>query len=79
MDAKHLDRYLAEFDFRQNTRAKLGINDEQRATLAVKGMKGNRLATGFSNATKTRFATQTDRPRTPQTLCRDGARGRGFR
>jgi hypothetical protein len=24
MDKKHLDRYLAEFDFRQNTRAKLG-------------------------------------------------------
>ena len=43
MDAKHLDRYLAEFDFRQNTRAKLGINDEQRAALAVKGMKGKRL------------------------------------
>src|SRR6202012_2703243 len=34
---KHLDRYLAEFDFRQNTRAKLGINDEQRADLALKG------------------------------------------
>ena len=30
IDAKHFDRYLAEFDFRQNTRAKLGINDAQR-------------------------------------------------
>jgi hypothetical protein len=37
VDVKHLDRYLAEFDFRQNTRAKLGINDEQRADLALRG------------------------------------------
>jgi transposase-like protein len=43
MDAKHLERYLAEFDFRQNTRAKLGINDEQRTALAVQGVKGKRL------------------------------------
>jgi transposase-like protein len=43
VDRKHLDRYLAEFDFRQNTRAKLGINDVQRAALAVQGMAGKRL------------------------------------
>jgi transposase-like protein len=43
MDKKHLDRYLAEFDFRMNTRAKLGINDTQRAALAVQGFKGKRL------------------------------------
>jgi len=43
VDKKHLDRYLAEFDFRQNTRAKLGINDVQRAALAVQGMAGKRL------------------------------------
>ncbi len=43
VDKKHLDRYLAEFDFRRNTRAKLGINDEQRADMAVKGMAGKRL------------------------------------
>ena len=36
MDKKHLDRYLAEFDFRQNTRVKLGINDAHRADLALK-------------------------------------------
>jgi ISXO2-like transposase domain len=30
VDKKHLDRYLAEFDFRQNTRAKLGIDDSHR-------------------------------------------------
>ena len=43
VDAKHFDRYLAEFDFRQNTRAKLGINDVQREAIAVKGAKGKRL------------------------------------
>jgi transposase-like protein len=43
MDARHLDRYLAEFDFRQNTRAKLGIDDSQRAEIALQGVKGKRL------------------------------------
>jgi transposase-like protein len=43
VDKKHLDRYLAEFDFRQNTRAKLGIDDEQRADIALKGFVGKRL------------------------------------
>jgi transposase-like protein len=43
VDSKHLDRYLAEFDFRQNTRAKLGVNDEQRADIALKGFAGKRL------------------------------------
>ena len=44
VDAKHLDRYLAEFDFRQNTRAKLGINDLQRADIALQGFAGKRLS-----------------------------------
>lgn len=43
MDERHLDRYLAEFDFRQNTRAKLGINDAERAEIALKGFRGKRL------------------------------------
>ena len=43
MDNKHLDRYLAEFDFRQNNRANLGINDMQRTEFAVRGAKGKRL------------------------------------
>ena len=43
IDAKHFDRYLAEFDFRQNTRAKLGINDTERADIALAGFKGKRL------------------------------------
>jgi transposase-like protein len=43
IDAKHFERYLAEFDFRQNTRAKLGINDVERADIALAGFKGKRL------------------------------------
>jgi len=43
IDAKHFDRYLAEFDFRQNTREKLGINDVERADIALAGAKGKRL------------------------------------
>lgn len=43
MDNKHLDRYLAEFDFRMNTRAKLGINDMQRTSIALQGVRGKRL------------------------------------
>lgn len=43
MDQKHLDRYLAEFDFRQNTRVKLGINDMQRTRIAIEGFAGKRL------------------------------------
>lgn len=43
VDKKHLDRYLAEFDFRQNTRAKLGIDDIERTNLAIRGMFGKRL------------------------------------
>jgi transposase-like protein len=43
MNKKHLDRYLAEFDFRRNTRAKLGITDTQRTALAMKGIEGKRL------------------------------------
>jgi transposase-like protein len=40
---KHLHRYLAEYDFRYNTRIALGINDGERAALAVKGSEGKRL------------------------------------
>lgn len=43
VDSKHLDRYLAEFDFRQNTRVKLGYNDEQRAGIALQGFAGKCL------------------------------------
>lgn len=43
VDKKHLNRYLAEFDLRQNTRAKLGIDDVERTRQAVRGMFGKRL------------------------------------
>jgi len=43
VDKKHLDRYLAEFDFRQNNRAKLGIDDTKRAEIALQGVRGKRL------------------------------------
>lgn len=40
---QHLDRYLAEFDFRQNYRAKLGFDDAMRAQVALTGIAGKRL------------------------------------
>jgi transposase-like protein len=43
VSTKHLDRYLAEFDFRQNTRVALGIDDVERTQRAVRGMVGKRL------------------------------------
>jgi transposase-like protein len=42
-DEKHLHRYLVEFDFRHNTRSRLGIEDKQRADLALAGAEGKRL------------------------------------
>ena len=41
--AKHLDRYLAEFDFRYSKRVKLDVNDEDRAEIAMRDIKGKRL------------------------------------
>ncbi len=40
---KHLHRYLAEFDFRYSNRVKLGVDDVNRATRAIKGAPGKRL------------------------------------
>ncbi len=40
---KHLKRYLAEFDFRYNERAVLGVNDAERAEKALSGAIGKRL------------------------------------
>jgi hypothetical protein len=39
----HLPRYLAEFDFRMNNRAKLGVPDSVRAARILKGAEGKRL------------------------------------
>jgi hypothetical protein len=40
---KHLHRYLAEFDFRYSNRSALGVEDQERAELALAGVKGKRL------------------------------------
>ncbi len=40
---QHLQKYVSEFDFRYNTREKLGVNDAERAAIALKGITGKRL------------------------------------
>jgi transposase-like protein len=40
---KHLHRYLAEFEYRFNTRVALGVDDEQRAETALAQVVGKRL------------------------------------
>jgi hypothetical protein len=40
---QHLHRYVSEFDFRYNTRTRLGFNDLMRAEKAAEGIKGKRL------------------------------------
>ena len=41
--AKHLHRYVAEFDFRYSNRVKLGVDDAQRTVAALRGIVGKRL------------------------------------
>jgi len=43
MSEQHLQRYLAEFDFRMNYRVKLGYSDDMRADKALEGIAGKRL------------------------------------
>jgi transposase-like protein len=40
---RHLHRYLSEFDFRYSNRVRLGIDDIERADIALKGIVGKRL------------------------------------
>ncbi len=40
---KHLHRYLAEYDFRYNNRVRLGVDDVERANIALLGVVGKRL------------------------------------
>jgi hypothetical protein len=40
---KYLHRYLSEFDFRYSNRVALGVNDGERADIAIKGAAGKRL------------------------------------
>lgn len=42
-DEKHLHRYLAEFDFRHNSRVGLGVGDVSRAAMILSGVAGKRL------------------------------------
>ncbi|RYG87845.1 MAG: hypothetical protein EON59_06215 [Alphaproteobacteria bacterium] len=39
---KHLNRYMAEFDFRYSNRVALGVNDLERAEIALQGVVGKR-------------------------------------
>ncbi len=47
---QHLQRYLAEFDFRMNHRVKLGYSDDMRADVALQGITGKRLTYRRTNA-----------------------------
>ena len=40
---RHLHRYVAEFDFRYNNRARLGVGDTSRTSTALRGVVGKRL------------------------------------
>jgi len=40
---QHLHRYLCEFDFRYSNRVALGVDDAERAAIAIKGAEGKRL------------------------------------
>jgi transposase-like protein len=40
---QHLHRYLAEFDFRYSNRIAMGIDDQARATMVLRGIVGKRL------------------------------------
>ncbi|HET9108506.1 MAG TPA: IS1595 family transposase [Steroidobacteraceae bacterium] len=51
MSKKHLHRYLAEFDFRMNTRARFGVNDAERTEIALAGIEGKRLTYRGPDAT----------------------------
>jgi transposase-like protein len=43
---QHLKRYLVEFDFRYNTRTRMGFTDVDRTIAALKGIEGRRLTYG---------------------------------
>jgi hypothetical protein len=47
---KHLDRYVAEFEFRYNNRSALGVADAERSVRALLGASGKRLTYRRANA-----------------------------
>jgi transposase-like protein len=47
---QHFQRYLDEFTFRYNNRVRLGVDDTERAALAIKGADGKRLTYKGSDA-----------------------------
>lgn len=50
--AKHLKRYLAEYDFRYTFRQKQGYNDEERTVQALRSIEGKRLAYNPTHSAK---------------------------
>jgi transposase-like protein len=50
---KHLHRYLSEFDFRYSNRIALGVDDQDRAGKAIKGIVGRRLTYRGPNSFQT--------------------------
>ncbi|RWI93431.1 IS1595 family transposase [Mesorhizobium sp.] len=50
----HLHRYLAEFDFRYNRRAGLGVSDRERSDDLIRGTTGKRLT--YRTANEARYA-----------------------
>jgi hypothetical protein len=47
---QHLKRYLAEFDFRYNTRTALEVDDGQRSARLLAGIVGKRVLYRDSSA-----------------------------
>jgi hypothetical protein len=56
---KHLQRYLAEFDFRCNYRTSLGYNDTDRTIAAVRGVRAS--ASPIINLTMSNWKCQAAR------------------
>jgi len=46
---KHLHRYVAEFNFRYDSRVKLGVDDKMRSLAALRGIVGKRLTSRDSS------------------------------
>jgi len=47
---QHFQRYIDEFTFRYNTRSRLGVEDAERAEIALRAAEGKRLTWRRTNA-----------------------------